>query len=67
MMDAPETITITLTIEEARMLPDALWAVINAHDTDCEDPGSEGIDAIDELALTIRNARINAEQGDAKC
>lgn len=66
-MKHPATVTVTLTMEKARMLPDALWAIINAHDTDCEAPGSEGIDAIDDLALVIRNARINAEKEATKC
>jgi len=65
-MIAPRTITVTITMETARILPDALWAVINAHDTDCEAPGSEGIDAIDELALVIRHAQINADKEATK-
>lgn len=66
-MSSPDTVTVTISMAKARMLPDALWAVINAHDDDCEAPGGEGIDAIDDLALVIRNARIQAEKEATKC
>lgn len=52
------TVSITLTAEDAALLPLALWALLDAVDGESETfsalPG--GMDAVDRLALTVHRA-----------
>ena len=55
-------VTITLTIEDAAVLPPVLWALIDAMDGESEalDAIPGAMDAVDRLALTIHAAAKEA-------
>jgi hypothetical protein len=57
-------ITITLTIEDATMLPPVLWALLDAVDGESEalDAIPGAMDAVDRLAYTIHKAAKEAAQ-----
>jgi len=55
------TVSITLTAEDAALLPSALWALIDVDgDWDSIETMPGAVDAVDRLALTVHRAAKEA-------
>lgn len=65
-------VTVSIPVAHARIIPSALWSLISADgplgDDEsgfADDIGSDAINAVDALAMTIFNAAVSAEGGAA--